>query len=299
MADLTAEKCSDSGLATIMMDIDNKSLPTSLEVAISKEGGKDDGITIENKKSLGLSKRKTQFRLEHALQYGLKVMSPPPVSKVQCLFCVHFGREVHEPEKRQREATKNIKYWRPPYRAELYVKHHQRQHMKIYSLYERASHRERVIFFDSDNVSRLRLQHLNSVVKDASSYASSLMNVPKDSYAPAPPSMEINSMWIQNLMKMPLPTDVQAMLSMYLDQASAQTTLLDVKTQYLCTISALIAQGDSTLLEMHFNLALGAGILKADLMQVVLSLAPAVGLPKVLTAMKLAHSVFTAQPHAL
>ncbi|OQR94052.1 hypothetical protein ACHHYP_01900 [Achlya hypogyna] len=228
------------------------------------------------------SKRKAQFRSEHALQFGVRPMSEPPVLKVQCLFCVHFGREILEPEKRLREATKNIKYWRPPYRAELYHKHHQRQHLTLYTVYERLAHREKIAFFLPENVHRLRQTTATPGAK------AGLLKQVQQGLSASPSS------WKQ-LFDVPVPRHLHALADTYSNQIVA-TTPLDPRCQALCTLAMLLGQPhiNASMLEMQVMTALAGNVSRLDIVQVIVTSAPIVGVPTMLAALEIAHRVFTA-----
>src|SRR5208282_2668965 len=59
-------------------------------------------------------------------------------------FCVYYGREQIVGQNRQRQPTTTIKHWDPPFRAELYKKHHDTQHSMQWNKYQLLSHDEKV-----------------------------------------------------------------------------------------------------------------------------------------------------------
>ncbi|KDO22973.1 hypothetical protein SPRG_11820 [Saprolegnia parasitica CBS 223.65] len=226
------------------------------------------------------AKRKSQYRPEHALQFGVRPMSDPPVLKVQCLFCVHFGREILEPEKRLREATKNVKYWRPPYRAELYHKHHQRQHLTLYTAYERLSHREKVAFFLPENVARL---HQTTTGAKMAALKHVTTNLSEPPY-----------MWKQ-LFDVPVPRHLHALADSYSQQVLAGPPL-EPRCQALCSLAMLMGQPhmNASMFEMQISAALSNNVPRLDIVHVILTAAPVIGVPAMLSALELAHRVFTA-----
>ncbi|OQS07863.1 hypothetical protein THRCLA_00148 [Thraustotheca clavata] len=231
----------------------------------------DESLLLDKK-----GKRKAQFRPEHSLQFGVRPMSDPPVLKVQCLFCVHFGREILQPEKRLREATKNIKYWRPPYRAELYHKHHQRQHLTLYTTYERLAHREKLAFFSPENVARLR-----QTAAAGQGHKQTLIKAPTSA-----------ATWKQ-LFEVPLPYNLHSLVDMYSAQATSAAPL-DTRTQALCMIAMLLAQpqANAALLEMQLVAAIASEVPRSDILHLIFTAAPVVGMPAMLAALEVAHKVF-------
>jgi hypothetical protein len=57
---------------------------------------------------------------------------------VQCLFCVHFGKEDHRGEGIKRQRMANIMIWKV-FRPELYQSHHTTQHTSSWSDYMRLT----------------------------------------------------------------------------------------------------------------------------------------------------------------
>ncbi|CAK9862784.1 unnamed protein product [Sphagnum jensenii] len=75
-------------------------------------------------------KRATPFRIEHALQFGVKVVERDAATKevvsASCLFCIHFGREENIGSKCSCSA--NVMYFKKPFRSDMYLRHMTSQH---------------------------------------------------------------------------------------------------------------------------------------------------------------------------
>ena len=99
--------------------------------------------------------RKTPFQPSHALEYGLSITAhdlQKAVSCVQCNFCVFYGR-IGDDEGRKRARTQKIQFFSPPFRPELYRKHHTSQHAEHWLAYQSLSNTEKKIFFDNKRMS--------------------------------------------------------------------------------------------------------------------------------------------------
>jgi len=97
--------------------------------------------------------RATPFQNTYFIEYGLRVVTRDvnthKIQSVECLFCVYFGRTPSIPDTRQRKLTSRIKSWTAPWRAELFSKHHERQHPSKWTEYQSASFDDKRIFFDN------------------------------------------------------------------------------------------------------------------------------------------------------
>lgn len=101
-------------------------------------------------------KRKTPFQNQHGLQFGVRVVQRQTVSSsssnqgsvisAECLFCVYFGREAKVGSKRSR--TENIKYFKPPFRTDVYKQHLQRQHPECWTKYQNEDDAGKKAFFE-------------------------------------------------------------------------------------------------------------------------------------------------------
>ncbi|GMF65470.1 unnamed protein product [Phytophthora lilii] len=92
------------------------------------------------------------FREQHTLRYGVSVVGRDEdtgaVTSVVCLFCRHFGREERPGMKRK--PTNNFKYFRRPFRTDLYIQHHLTQHPMQWGRYRFASDEAKQKFFPTD-----------------------------------------------------------------------------------------------------------------------------------------------------
>ncbi|ETV79759.1 hypothetical protein H257_06989 [Aphanomyces astaci] len=246
------------------------------------------------------AKRKGAFRQEHAIKYGLKVIGPTtaPVSKVQCMFCVHYGREVSADDTKRKMNVKGIKYWTPPFRTDHYAMHHDLQHKVMFQHYENSSSQERLHFFEPDTVHRLR--HL--VPKVASSSSLDNMDKSKDNKpstkrgktsqsrvdpTPTKPTLDPFKMMLPPT---EIPHDMQTLVDIYVGH---HYTPLEEKWKALTTVASLVAQHvRNGFLETHIRRALLAGASKSEVVQVIMQSASFIGLPKTMDAMKVAHDVF-------
>ncbi|RHY29715.1 hypothetical protein DYB32_004909 [Aphanomyces invadans] len=247
------------------------------------------------------AKRKGAFRQEHAIKYGLKVVGPTsgPVTKVQCMFCVHYGREASADDTKRKMNVKGIKYWTPPFRTDHYAMHHDLQHKVMFQHYENASSQERLHFFEPDTVHRLR--HLVPKVTPSSSSLDNLDKA-KDTKmkrgktsgshsrvdpAPTKPSLDPFKMMLPPT---EIPHDMQTLVDIYVGH---HYTPLEEKWKALTTVASLVAQHvRNGFLETHIRRALVAGATKSEIVQVIMQSASFIGLPKTMDAMKVAHDVF-------
>ncbi|KAG2774527.1 hypothetical protein PC129_g2089 [Phytophthora cactorum] len=92
------------------------------------------------------------FREAHALRYGLEVVARDAESGAAtclvCLFCRHFGREERPGAKRKTAST--VKYFRLPFRTDLYQQHLVRQHPTQWYKYFQSSDELKREFFPTD-----------------------------------------------------------------------------------------------------------------------------------------------------
>lgn len=95
-------------------------------------------------------KRTTPFQRAHELQYALRITQrdtrSSEVVSVECLFCVHYGRESKVGSKRKKSS--HVKFFTKPFRPENYRQHHLQQHPARWMQYEDSSDEEKKIFFE-------------------------------------------------------------------------------------------------------------------------------------------------------
>ena len=70
---------------------------------------------------------------------------------------------------------------------------------------------------------------------------------------------------------------------------------LDRKIKSLCTIAALAALGRPQALELNIRMALGNGATQAEVIEVLLQIAPYAGFPACWEGLTIAHRVFSEQ----
>ena len=105
--------------------------------------------------------------MQHLVQFGLRVgqrhTSTRDVSSVNCLFCLHIGREeVDEEEdegededgeppqaKRRKKTDKSRSWTAPPWRPAYYRQRHVSQHGNAWIEYSAISTEEKMLFFSS------------------------------------------------------------------------------------------------------------------------------------------------------
>ena len=103
------------------------------------------------------TKRKGLFKDSYTIDYALKIterhIHTRQVLSARCLFCIYVGREPkpHDHE-RVRQSTINSKDFKPPFRTELFRKHHEKQHLSIWRQYQSASEQDKSTFFDDYTV---------------------------------------------------------------------------------------------------------------------------------------------------
>jgi hypothetical protein len=93
----------------------------------------------------------TPFREKHAVEYGLVPVQRLPdgtITTVQCLFCVHIGREKREGPGVKRQRTNNTQLFQFPFRPECYKSHLQSQHTDDWEKYQILSHQDKEAYFN-------------------------------------------------------------------------------------------------------------------------------------------------------
>ena len=97
--------------------------------------------------------RATPFQNKYFLEYGLQVVThgvnTHEIQSVECQFCAYFSQTPSIPDTRQRKLTSRIKSWTAPWRAELFSKHHKRQHPSKWTEYQSTSFDDKGTFFNS------------------------------------------------------------------------------------------------------------------------------------------------------
>jgi hypothetical protein len=98
------------------------------------------------------ARRKGSFQDSYTLNYALRIIErhihTRQVLSARCLFCIYIGRESKPGETRKRQPTDNSKDFKPPFRAELFRKHHERNHTSIWQQYQSTSNQDKSTFFD-------------------------------------------------------------------------------------------------------------------------------------------------------
>jgi hypothetical protein len=96
--------------------------------------------------------RTTTFQSKHALEYALDATARDlqgAVETVQCLFCVHYGREAREGPHVKRRRTATVMLWTNPFRPEHYRQHHESQHPIAWCDYQSRTLSDRKTFFST------------------------------------------------------------------------------------------------------------------------------------------------------
>ncbi|KAF0701325.1 Aste57867_8175 [Aphanomyces stellatus] len=284
---------------TAMQSFDQTYTPAGMDAAAAADDFALHAMPAEAAKP---AKRKGTFRPEHAIKYGLKVVSnTTPVTKVQCLFCVHYGREVSADDTKRKMNVKGIKYWTPPFRTDHYAMHHDLQHKVMFHHYESSSAAERMHFFEPDTVHRLRPMvpkpaGLLASGGGAASSPSAKGKMTKRAKTasggrvdPAPPRTSLDPFKMM-LPPTEIPHDMQTLVDIYVGH---NYTPLEEKWKALTTIASLVAQHvRNGFLETHIRRAMLSGASKSEIVQVIMQSASFIGLPKTMDAMKVAHDVF-------
>ncbi|KAH6591440.1 hypothetical protein BASA61_004951 [Batrachochytrium salamandrivorans] len=107
-----------------------------------------------------MGKRQTPFQEQHAVKYGLspvKKSLDSSVEIVQCLFCVHIGRERREGTGVKRQRTNNTHLFRFLFRLEYYESHLKTQHTNDWELYQTLSHQDKIELFNKKGRSGIHL----------------------------------------------------------------------------------------------------------------------------------------------
>lgn len=79
----------------------------------------------------GFMSRQTYFKGKHAVEFGLasvKKFLDVTITTVECLFCVHFGREKQDGPGVKRQQTQNVQLFQFPFRPKNYKIHLKKQH---------------------------------------------------------------------------------------------------------------------------------------------------------------------------
>ncbi|KDO22693.1 hypothetical protein SPRG_11008 [Saprolegnia parasitica CBS 223.65] len=91
------------------------------------------------------------FKQEHALKYGLKLVSSTADGdqSVQCMFCVYEGRdkvEITAASTRKRKERNSVHHFKKPFRSQNYVSHH-KQHQASWEVYQSLSIEDKMVYF--------------------------------------------------------------------------------------------------------------------------------------------------------
>lgn len=94
--------------------------------------------------------RDTPFQNKHLIEFGLNAVlfdDKGAATIVQCLFCVHKGKEQKEGPGVKRQKTSNTWYYKAPFRPENYRSHLSKNHADEFAKYALLSHAGKVEFF--------------------------------------------------------------------------------------------------------------------------------------------------------
>eukprot|EP00173_Palmaria_palmata_P005057 Plantae.Rhodophyta-Palmaria_palmata.ctg8160.p2 GENE.Plantae.Rhodophyta-Palmaria_palmata.ctg8160~~Plantae.Rhodophyta-Palmaria_palmata.ctg8160.p2 ORF type:complete len:156 (-),score=15.47 Plantae.Rhodophyta-Palmaria_palmata.ctg8160:686-1153(-) len=103
----------------------------------------------------------TPFQQSHVREFGLRIASRDVrgvVDAVQCVACVHLGREIDPSEEsgaRKRKATEREQMWHTPYRKKNFRSHMEQQHSTFWKKYNVLSFVAKDTYFNSHSEKRL------------------------------------------------------------------------------------------------------------------------------------------------
>jgi len=95
--------------------------------------------------------RQTPFQEKHKIEFGLTPVQREPngtITTVECLFCVHIGREKRDGPAVKRQRTKNVQLFQFPFRPECYKSHMQSQHTNEWAKYQTLSLADKLAYFN-------------------------------------------------------------------------------------------------------------------------------------------------------
>ena len=94
--------------------------------------------------------RSTGFQKSYIDDYGVKPLNiDGKIVSLKCQFCIHFGREIQNPEERKRQQRESDLAWKPPYRSELFRKHYKDQHLTHWTKYQSLSIDDKRSYFEN------------------------------------------------------------------------------------------------------------------------------------------------------
>lgn len=111
---------------------------------------------VTSKLLQSIMSRKTLFQVKHGVEFGLQPVQRSvqgTITTVQCLFCVHIGREKRDGADVKRQRTKNTQLFQFPFRLEAYKNHLESQHSEDWNSYQLLSYQEKVSFFKTRDIS--------------------------------------------------------------------------------------------------------------------------------------------------
>jgi hypothetical protein len=97
----------------------------------------------------------TPFQEKHKIEFGLTPVqraSDGTITTVQCLFCVHIGREKRDGPAIKRQRTKNVQLFMFPFRPECYKSQMQSQHIDEWAKYQTFSPVDKLAYFNKKEV---------------------------------------------------------------------------------------------------------------------------------------------------
>ncbi|CAK9863102.1 unnamed protein product [Sphagnum jensenii] len=99
--------------------------------------------------------RQTLVQQKQKIEFGLapiQRVQDGTIMTVQCMFCVHIGREKRNGPTVKRQRTKNVQLFQFPFRPECYKSHMQSQHTNEWAKYQTLFPADKLAYFNKKEV---------------------------------------------------------------------------------------------------------------------------------------------------